>query len=717
MRSLTPTHRLLIASVLCVAGGGAALAMALAQPSLGLTLQADFERDEIVVIAASGPSSSAVFAGERLVSVGGMPERLEARDLIEEPDFFDRYEEMDAFFARQTVLAAALRAEEVELRLDGANGIRSVRVRPQHSRPLSSLPPVFWFQLFAGGAGFLVGAWVFSLRPKDVGVRCFAVMSAMFPLFTVPAAIYSTRELALDGALFRVLSSLNHAGALLYGAGLVALFLCFPRPLVRPRWLWVLAIAIPAWLLADIFRWAPDQDWGYRIAVSAEMLTAVVLGAVQWRKTRGDVLARATLRWFSLSMLVGSGLFIATTVGSSLFGMFPPLAQGYAFGFFLLMDVGLALGLRRYRLFELDEWAFRILLWCGGAVALFVLDGALLVLLHLQPDLALGLALMLAGFLYLPLRSLLFRRLLARRAVDLNALFPRVLEVSFAPTDSERERCWRALWQQVFDPLHVEPHATGTPEDVTAFEDGLCLEVPSTGAAKALVLRYPWQGKGLFGPRQVELARQLLALLRHADGSRAAYERGVREERQRIAADLHDDVGARLLSALNEGELDLTRARVRQAMGDIRSIIGALVGQRVSLEDALADLRHETAERLQAAGIALVWPVDSPEFGACQLDASVHRHLRSMVRELTSNAIRHSRAGTLTVEARREAKALLVQISDDGVGFGAQAGEGHGLANLQRRAERAGGSASLQPGTSLTQVALRLPILAGGPSA
>lgn len=707
MPALSPANKLLAAAafVLCVCA--LSVWISVRQPHLGVTLEPDFEHKRLTVIGAHGPGAS-VPVGAQLLAVNGV--ELQATDLIEEPDFFDEYAQMRDFFARQSELSAALHGHDVSLKLLTADGTQTaVTVLPAQGRPLSTLPAVFWFQLFAGSAGFLIAAWVLVLRAREVAVRAFAAMGAMFPLFTVPAAIYSTRELAMDGTLFRVLSSLNHTGAMLYGCGLVALFLSYPRPLIPTRWLWAVPGVMVPWLLTDVVQLAPNQDFGSRIPISLEMLSAIVLGIVQWRVTRKDPTARAALRWFGLSILVGSGAFVFTVVGSTLLGLFPPLAQGYAFGFFLMMDVGLALGLRRFRLFELDEWAFRIFLWVGGAMALLAIDAGLIALLQLRGDVSLGLALVAAGFVYLPLRQLLFSRLVARRTVGAQELFPRVLDVAFAPNDDERGRGWIALWKRVFDPLNVEPLSQG-PSAVSLEADGLTMLIPSVGAASAVKISYPWQGKGLVGPRHVALATQLVTLMRHADGSRLAYERGVREERGRIASDLHDDVGARLLSALNEPELPAARQRIQQAMADIRSIINALTGQRVALDDALANLRHETAQRLSSAKIQLEWPVDAPLADAT-LDASVNRHLVSMVRELTSNAIRHSGARTVKVDvALDDGRHLLFRMRDDGVGFQPDAGKGHGLSNLRDRASKAGGSATFGRDEAPSLVELRLPV-------
>src|SRR5690606_24657655 len=85
-------------------------------------------------------------------------------------------------------------------------------------------------------------------------------------------------------------------------------------------------------------------------------------------------------------------------------------------------------------------------------------------------------------------------------------------------------------------------------------EEGLALRLPAIADGPPLKLLYPFAGRGLFGPSHLAIAREMLALVAQAEVSRAAYERGVREERGRIARDLHDDVGARLLSGLHAAD-------------------------------------------------------------------------------------------------------------------------------------------------------------------
>lgn len=308
------------------------------------------------------------------------------------------YAEFGEFLARQDRLAALLRSESVTLHL-GDGGEHALRPAP--SRPLSSLPAAFWVQLFVGAASFVIGAWVWSLRRGDLATRLLAAVGASTLVFSFAAATYSTRELALDGGLFRALSALNHFGALSFGACMIALFLSYPRRLVAPRWLLLLPAIIFPWWLADTLRLGfAGTPTGSHLPTSLEMLGILLAAGLQFWKTRGDARARAALRWFALSVAVGAGAFVFLVVAPNLFGAAPVLSQGYAFLFFLLVFVGVALGVARYRLFELETWAFRVLFYLGGVALLLALDSLLIFAAAMDRTPALGLSLAVVALLF-----------------------------------------------------------------------------------------------------------------------------------------------------------------------------------------------------------------------------------------------------------------------------------------------------------------------------
>jgi len=117
------------------------------------------------------------------------------------------------------------------------------------------------------------------------------------------------------------------------------------------------------------------------------------------------------------------------------------LPVGYATGFFLITYVGIALGLRRYRLFDIDEWSYRVLLWVFGAISVIALD-ALLIYFGLTEATSLGVSLLLAGWVYFPLRQWLWQRIVKKHYPEFESLLPELSAIAFTASHSEQKFRW-----------------------------------------------------------------------------------------------------------------------------------------------------------------------------------------------------------------------------------------------------------------------------------
>lgn len=676
--------------------GAAALAtiLALAPPWLGLRLAAD--EAGVTVVSARGPSS-AIPAGARLRAIArpetGAALEPDAGDLLEEPDVLDDYRQMDAFFQRQDEIASILTGPTVRLAWEKGGIAGTTTVTPT-DRPIADLPAAFWFQLAIAMAGCLIACWVWVLRPRDWGARMFGITGLAFPVFAMSAAVYSSRELALPGSLFFALSTINHFGAVMFGAALVGIFLSYPRQLVAPRHLvWPLSLYF-LWWLAEALRIAPDLDWGHRFAVMSEMLLALVFAVVQWRASRNAPLDRAALRWFTLSLLVGSGLFILSVVASASLGWLPPIPQGYAFGFFLLIYVGIALGLRRYRLFDLDEWAYRILLWVGGAAMVIGLDALLVAGLSLAPEPSLLITLLLCGWLYFPARQWLWQHVAHRPRLHLHELMPDVVDIAFRPSAPERERGWDALLRKLYAPLELATAASGA-EAARIEEDGLGLRIPEAGGLAARVMRYPDQGGRLFSAKDAIFIEALRKLMDQAESGRNAHERGAEAERRRIARDMHDDVGARLLMLIHRAGTAEMADVARAAMTDLRTALSALESHAPRLADALADWRAEATQRCESAGVELRWsePDPMPERHIAPRQKAI---LERALREGITNALKHAAPSRIDVTIHLDDGGLGLTVTDDGSSAPPENWvDGRGLRGMRQRLAEHGGALTL----------------------
>jgi signal transduction histidine kinase len=708
------------AILLCLTAVMLVLWIALSQPWLGLTLVADPDSNTIRIAAVhpAGPAH-ALPVPATLRSIGAADERapaitLEPGDLVEEPDTFEDYDQVRRFMQRQSDLAALLRAPQLVLQLDRTDQQTTVTVTSSR-RPLTDLPLSFWIQIITGAGSLLIGAWVMAMRPSDIATHLFAASGAMIMLSAYAAAIYSSRELAIDGGLFRILSALNHTGALGFGMAMITMFLCYPRRLVPLKALWIVPAIFVPWLAADILQVLPSQAIGSQLPTLVEMLLIVSIICVQWFANRKDPRARAALSWLGLSVIVGAGAFVSLIITPILFDSAPAMQQGHAFGFFLLIYAGLALGVGRYRLFDLSEWAFRILFYTGGVLLLLITDATLIAILHLQQWTSFGIALFTIGFIYLPLRGKLWNRFVARKSLEEHELFHAVIDISLAASAQERSERWRELQQRLFDPLSVEL-ANQDIDIVQIREEGLEMLLPASADTPPLALRYPWRGQRLFGTAHQKLAQELIRLMQYAEESRGAYERGSLEERRRIARDLHDDIGARLLSGLYKTNLEDTHRVLRDAIADIRTIVSGLSTEQPLLGQMIAVLRHETGERLATANLELNWPIGDIDDAPLPLDYLMLRSLISAHREIVSNIIRHAKARNVAIRINAENGWLKMVISDDGTGidpaYVSGSPQGNGIIGLMRRISDLNGTVAIKPLVKGTSVEIGIPLRA-----
>ncbi len=695
----TPTRWLVVAMVYCVVAAIAAIGLALQTPWLGLRLVA--EPSGVVRVADSRGPGTDVPMGALLLALsrtdGGAYLPLEAQDVMEEPDILDTYTAIDRFFDRQQSLHERVSAPEVRLhwRTDDDPSPRFSDIRPG-SRPLTALPAMFWFQLGVAILGCLIATWVWVLRSADWGARMFGITGLMFPLFAMSAAVYSTRELALPGHWFAALSGLNHLSSLVYGAAFAGIFFAYPKRLVPPQVLIGLLLGFGLWWLVSAFRLTDNPDWGFRFPIFTELLLAMGLAVVQWRQSRDRPHDRAALRWLTLSLMTGGGLFIVTHIVTASLGWLPPIPQGYAFGFFLIIYAGVALGLRRYRLFELDLWAYRLLLWIGGALAVLGLDAVLILALDWSAGPALGVSLWVCGALYFPARQWLWARLMHQPRLRPHELLPDLVQIAFSPDRRKREQQWDTLLQRLFDPLELKPLTTPghTAHDLS--EEGLALTLAPCGSLGGRLLRFPDRGRRLFSPLDVRFVSALCKLMDQAEAGREAHERGAQEERRRIARDIHDDVGARLLMLIHSATTPQQAELARVAMTDLRTALSAIDGQPMPMGDAMADWRAEAHQRCEAAHVALEWETDAA-LETLTLEPRVRSLLERALRECLTNALKHAAPRSIQIRLRLAGGGSIeLHVHDDGPSGTGPWTLGRGLRGLEQRLAEQGGTLMLQ---------------------
>lgn len=652
----------------------AVILIAAQQPRTGLSFAADGDAVTVVGGVAS--------VSKRVVGIGRGVLPIDAKTIIPEPDMLPDYATVDAMIAEQDRIVEALRRDRV-VRIEAAGGTRLISVKEVGG--FRYLPGAFWMQVAIGFIGFVISGWVWALGPRKVPNILFGISGVAILLLVGAAAIYSTRELAIPSRLFWALQGLNHIGASAFGAAMSSMFLIYPRRLV-PNGVPVLIAGVSAiWTLADLLRIVPSPALGGSLTTAVQMVLIMVAIGWQFLRTRGDPVGRAALRWIGLAVLIGPGLFIGTVAVPAVLGGPPILDQGVAFAFFLVVHVGTAIGLGRERLFAIDDWAMALLFYGSVGATFLVVDLILIFLLGSASEAVAVTGLLLLPLLYLPVRDRLVKRIAGR--TELGDVLEEVARVALQPDLDARERLWRAALGHAFAPLQI---VHGDPATECAVTDqGRGLVVPGIAGVSTLQLFLARRGSRLFTPADVALASRMADLASQVDRDRQAYERGIDAERMRVSRDLHDDLAARLMTGLALDDPIRLRETIRNALVEVRGIVSATLAAPGPLMDLLADIRIESAERLETAGIALDWP---PNVLAGSLNAETCKGLSSALRELTTNVLRHSRARTMRVATWTADDRLHLCVEDDGVARGEISATGNGLNNVEHRLRKVGGT-------------------------
>jgi signal transduction histidine kinase len=259
------------------------------------------------------------------------------------------------------------------------------------------------------------------------------------------------------------------------------------------------------------------------------------------------------------------------------------------------------------------------------------------------------------------------------------------------------------------DRLQDHPDSSGFPPHHPPMST--FLGVPVRAGETAFGNLYLTEKDGGFTEGDEQLVEALAAIAGSAVANLRLHQKlrrlAVVEDRERIARDLHDAIiqdifsvglvlqglASRMDEARDRYDIEEAVIRLDSAITELRRFIFDLKPPVWHDRDLATEITRVVQQLAEPYGVQTRFDV-SPDLGSIPND--VIDVASQIVREATSNALRHSGSPTVEIAAESRAGFLILTITDRGKGFDpASVNSGLGLSSLKSRAEKAGGDTTV----------------------
>ena len=598
--------------------------------------------------------------------------------------------ERQRFLTMQERVGEAVAQPRVALEFD--NGV-TVTLSPR-PRGLGGLGAACWLMCALALALALAAALVLVTTP-GLPAALYALMAVAQAANLLLIGAETLPGLGLPAALAHTAPALRLLADVATLAAVLHTMLVYPqrRRISGYAWLtWPLALLLPLgslwWPLPGLWWWSQTVLLVCALAAVAALRPA----GPQPGSPLSDMLRRmvlaggATLLLLSLAMACAAGMWVQHPM---------LLAAPVAWTIFLAALLMLAPFLSH------SHQGLRELALLAGACSVATSLDLLLDAVFLPGTLlSLWLAGVVALALYLSARSWMLNQLAGAGTLSAERMFESLYRTARELEQSPEQASRRIgeLLRDVFDPLQIVS-TDKVVSQVRVATDGSTLVVPvpqlqaSTAADTsqgAIVLRFARHGRRLFTQEDLQLAERLTEQLRRAVAYDRAVEQGRSEERTRIAQDLHDDIGARLLTLMYQAQNPQIEQYIRHTLQDLKTLTRGLATANHRLSHAAAEWKSDITQRLAITGCDLHWSFSADR--DILLTVVQWSGLTRVLRELVNNIICHAQASQVEINVHFDRGLMMLSVSDDGCGRKPEAwSHGLGLGGVRKRVKLLGG--------------------------
>jgi len=228
-----------------------------------------------------------------------------------------------------------------------------------------------------------------------------------------------------------------------------------------------------------------------------------------------------------------------------------------------------------------------------------------------------------------------------------------------------------------------------------------------SGASLRLIVLPPWYMTWWFRMALVTaIAGAVYAIYRY----RLRQALKIQLVRNRIAQDLHDEIGSTLSSIhifsevgkvkSQRGEVHDILGQINQhtksSMGAMSDIVWMITARNDRFENIVVHMRELAVQLFEVAGINLHLDFD-PKLDDTRLGMEARKNFYLVYKEAINNCVKYANAGNVWISMSLQRKIVTLTIKDDGVGFDTKSpSTGNGLVNMRNRAAALNGTLKLE---------------------
>jgi signal transduction histidine kinase len=573
-----------------------------------------------------------------------------------------------------------------------------VEMQLQH-RGFAGLGGMFWLLSALALVLYLVAMVVLLARPNGLNLL-YAVMALCQTGNLVFIAVESTLELALPAPFPRLDMPLRMAFDLVTAAAMINAICLHPRRLPGSGWIavsgWVFVAALVALMLQGAL---PDTWWWTQIGFS--VMGLLVMALLTWSYRLEPHPFAIVLRRFCV---VAVSTWILLTVALAAAARAPGVQHNIAAIGSMIWYVFLASLLLLVPFLSKSQQIMReFSLLAAISTVATSLDLLFVAVFSFGQFASLTLSLFLSLGVYAGARQWILNQLLGNSMLTTERMFEQLYRIA-REVEAHPERTpslLSHLLRELFEPMEVlVVDKRSSITRIVADGSAMLLPVPQLSnatddddgerSAGSIVLRFAHRGRRLFTSEDARLADRIVEQLRRAVAFDKAVEQGRSEERARLAQDLHDDIGARLLTLMYKAHSPEMEEYVRHTLQDLKTLTRGLAAPNHRLSHAAAEWKSDLTQRLTAAHIELGWNFTFDE--DILLSVVQWSALTRVLRELVSNIISHAQARRVDIDFSLENDRLDLSVIDDGIGRNPRAwSHGLGLGGVRKRVKQLSG--------------------------